>query len=109
MIRALPFKTIFVPACSFVCKGWFCSLLDFSPCINTFSCRLSSSGCMLAVFSISETGVIFIAPKMVLRPRFWTRSRLLFVDLAGGVFKDRSDCSCVYRFKYSRVSAPFGS
>ena len=40
---------------------------------------------MLAVFSISETGVVFIAPKMVLRPRFWTRSNLLFVDLAATI------------------------
>jgi hypothetical protein len=64
-----------------VWSGWDGSLRAFSECTSTLHCLLDSSGLRLAVFSISATGVFFIAPRMMRRPEFWTFSSLLLVVL----------------------------
>ena len=41
-----------------------------------------SSGSTLAVFSMSCTGVVFMAPSMILRAMFWTLASLFLLVLA---------------------------
>ena len=69
----------FVRLCSFVFSGWDGSLLAFSACVRALHSRLDSKGSMSAVFSISLTGVVFMAPRMILSPAFWTLSSLLLL------------------------------
>ena len=62
-------------------SGWDGSLLAFSECTKTLYCLLDSSGSRLAVISNSVTGVVFMAPRMISGPKFWTLSSLLLLVL----------------------------
>ena len=66
----------------FVCRGWEGSLLSFSPWMWILRLLLLSSGSTLAVFSMSCTGVVFMAPSMTRRAIYWTLSSLLLLVLA---------------------------
>ena len=66
----------------FVCRGWEGSLPSFSPWMGILRLIHLSSGSILAVFSMSCTGVVFMAPSMTRRAMFWTLSSLLLLVLA---------------------------
>ena len=71
------FNLFFVGSFSFWCRGWSGILFIFSAWMRSLACLLPSSGSTPAVFSISTMGEVFMAPRIVLKPIFWTLSILL--------------------------------
>ena len=67
---------------SFWCRGWSGTLFIFSAWTRSLACLLPLSSSTPVVFSISAMGVVFMAPRIVLKPMFWTLSSLLMCVLA---------------------------
>ena len=65
-------------------RGWSGILFIFSARMRSLACLLPSSGSTPAVFSISAMTmrVVFMAPRMILKPMFWTVSSLMACVLA---------------------------
>ena len=81
VVQALALEVIFGGCARFVCRGWEGSLLSFSPWMRILrpsSLKWYYIGC---VYSMSCTGVVFMAPNMTRRAMFWTLSSLLLLAL----------------------------
>ena len=75
--KLLLFSLFFVGYLSFWCRGYSGTLFVFSAWMGSLAYFLLSSASAPEVFSISAVGVVFVAPKIVLKPMFWTLSSLL--------------------------------
>ena len=76
------FCFFFVGSFELLVQGVVWHPLHLSAWIRSLACLLSSSGSTPAVYSISAKGVVFMAPRIVLKPIFWTLSSLLVCVLA---------------------------
>ena len=68
--RLFLFSLFFVRSLSFWCRGWSGILFIFSAWMRSLACLLLPSGSTPAAFSISAMGVVFVAPRIVLKPMF---------------------------------------
>ena len=75
---SLPFVGCFMRSCI----GWSRSLLYFAACTISLVSRRSSIDCISVIVSMSMTGVLFMAPVIILKAWFCIPDSLLVLDFA---------------------------